>query len=201
MKKNAAADSGSRYLHSEIACRQVLQKQGSVWSEQWTVLPAAQAGTLTPAWLLERYLEHIRRFTLGLVRPRSTEAGVEMRCLGQALLSFRPPVLTENPPSLVLAIAGGLLVQAENCERGELVFTSDAVAEGQRVSLQLADFCPLLLGGPRPTLWRKLLYRLTQATIHRLVTVHFLVRLHRQLAGRRLCCRVVRVRSTDEENI
>ncbi|MBE0595643.1 MAG: hypothetical protein IH614_00075, partial [Desulfuromonadales bacterium] len=74
--------SEAKYLQPEIACRQVLLKQSSVWSEQWTVLPASQAGAVTPTWLLERYLEHIRRFTWSLVRPRSTPAGVEMRCLG-----------------------------------------------------------------------------------------------------------------------
>ena len=182
---------------TDISCRQVLQKQGAVWSEQWTFLPAP----VTPAWLLERYLEHIRRYTLGLVRPRSTPAGVEFRCLGLTLLRFRPPEAAERPPSVVLAIAGGLLVQRENCHCGELAFLVQEMAEGQRVSVRLSDYCPLLLGGRRPSPWRKLLYRFTQAAIHRLVTVRFLLRLHRQLAGRRICCRVVRVQQRDEESI
>ncbi|MFA5517407.1 MAG: hypothetical protein WDA20_14105 [Desulfuromonadales bacterium] len=188
--------SPSRKEQPEIACRQVLRKESSVHSEQWTVLPAVYAAGVTPELLLHRYLRHIRRFTWSLIRPRQDAEGIEFRLLGKSLLRFQLPRRT--PGALTLAICGGLLVQPRNCARGELTFICEELPGGLRVSLQLADYCPMLLGGPAPNWPRKWSYRLTQAAIHRLVTVRFLTRLHRDLAGRKLCCRVVRVRGTGE---
>jgi len=51
------------------------------------------------------------------------------------------------------------------------------------VTLRLSDYCPLLLGSQRPSGIRRWLYRLTQATLHRLVTIRFLALLYRQLGG------------------
>jgi hypothetical protein len=75
-----------------------------------------------------------------------------------------------------------------------LRFTVEAVEEGVKVALQLSEFCPLILGSPSPSLVRYWLYRLTQAAIHRLVTIRFLARLYRDLAGAALPVRVVNVR-------
>ncbi len=197
-KEHSYKMSKLRMDENEIACHQVLQKESTVLSAQWTVLPASYAAGVTPELLLERYLRHLRRFTWSLVRPRRDAGSIEFRCLGRTLLRFRGPLQT-GCATLTLAIDGGLLVQPQNCHRGELAFVCEELPDGTRVSLQLADYCPLLLGGPAPGRLRKWLYRLTQAAIHRLVTVHFLIRLHRELAGRRVCCRVVRVRSGAED--
>lgn len=185
--------------HFDIACAQVLQKETSVLSVQWTVLPPS-AG-MTPQLLLERYLDHIRRYTLGLIRPVRTPEGVAfgLAAAGIDLLTFRGP-FREGDGSLSLAICGGALVDRNSCDRGELTFGCEEVEGGTRVQLRLADYCPLLLG-TSPGKWRKGLYRFTQAAIHRLVTVRFLVRLQREAAGRRVCCRVVKIPGIEGERI
>jgi hypothetical protein len=68
-----------------------------------------------------------------------------------------------------------------------------------RIGLRLSDYCPLLLGSRTPSLLHKWFYRLTQAAIHKIVTVRFLVRLYRERAGKNACCRVVRVNVRDGE--
>lgn len=187
-----------------IACQQVLLEDASVFSLQAMTLPPEMAGGLTPQRLLERYLRHIRRFTGTLVRPAADEGGIDFRLLGSdlSLIRFSGPEFTEGPQSrATLRICGGLLVQAANCDRGELSFACERLDEGMKVTLLVSDFCPLLLGGPRPHRLRKWLYRLTQAALHKLVTVHFLRRLHRELAGRKVCCKVVKVRIREGEEI
>lgn len=183
----------------EIACAQVLQKESSVLSVQWTVLPSS-AG-MTPERLLERYLDHIRRYTLGLIRPSRTPEGISFRLTGAGvdLLAFQGPSRGADG-SLTLAICGGVLVERGSCDRGELTFGCEEVSGGTRVALRLSNYCPLLLGAA-PGRWRKGLYRFTQAAIHRLVTVRFLVRLQREAAGRHICCRVVRIPEVEGEPI
>jgi hypothetical protein len=88
-------------------------------------------------------------------------------------------------------------VQPRQCDRGELLFDVAPVGSGAKVSLQLSDYCPLLLGSPSPSVIRRWLYRLTQAAIHRLVTVRFLVLLYRDLAGVSAPVRVVAVKERE----
>lgn len=180
--------------HQEIACQQVLLEDSSVFSIQWSVFPRPLAAGLTPRLLLERYLSYIRRTTCGIIRPSCRESGIEFRLLGSSwsLISFLPP--SEESGSIVLRICGGLLVQSHQCDRGELRITVEQVAEGVQVALQLSDYCPLILGSASPSAIRRWLYRLTQAAIHRLVTVRFLVLLYRDLAGSTARIRVVAVK-------
>jgi hypothetical protein len=189
----------------EIACQQVLLKDASVFSIQWMVLPRRYESRLTPTFLAERYLAHIRRFTCSLVRPVKVEKGVEFRLLGSqiSLISFYGPVLSSESKSqsATLNICGGLLVQPQNCDRGKLTFCCETSPDGVKVSLQLVDYCPILLGGPAPSVVRKWLYRVTQAAIHRLVTVRFLARFYRELAGKKICCRVVKAKVVEGEEL
>ena len=186
---------------SAIACQQVLLEDAAVFSIQWMVMPAVHALRLTPDALLESYLAHIRRFTLGLIRPARTGTGIEFRLLGSAcaLLCFTPP-LSQGDGALTLAICGGVLVQRDQCRRGELAFLAEPAPGGIKVTLRLSDYCPLLLGSSSPSPLRKWLYRMTQASIHKLVTVRFLSRLYRELTGNR-CVRVVQVQVQSGENI
>ncbi|WP_305043506.1 hypothetical protein [Geoalkalibacter sp.] len=182
----------------EIACQQVLLEDSSVFSVQWLDLPRHLAAGITPEYLLERYLGHLRRFTLGLVRPRR-EGGKVRFCLIDtpwALLEFSPPRYDEEATrrSLTLEICGGFLVQPALCDRGRLELATEDLGEVLRLRLQLSDFCPLLLGSAQPSLARRWLYRLTQAAIHKVVTVRFLLRLYRELEGPGACVRVVPVR-------
>ncbi len=171
----------------EIACQQILEHDSSVFSVQWTILPVTFSQRVDPSFLFSRYLRYIRRFTLSLIRPQLSAAGVEFRLMATRipLLKFRGPVSGEVPGgrSLTLYIEGGVLAQPKQCDRGELEFIVAETASGPMVKLQLSEYCPLLLGSPRPSRWRKWLYRLTQAYIHKVVTVRFLARIYRELAG------------------
>jgi hypothetical protein len=177
-----------------IACQQVLQQDASVFSIQWMDLPPSLADGLTPALLLEKYLEHIRRFTATLIRPVRLGNRVEFRfgASRTCLLSFETS--ETGATSLALCIDGGLLVQPAFCRQGELVFSCEPQGDLVRIGLRLADYCPLLLGSRTPSLFRKWFYRLTQAAIHKIVTVRFLIRLYRERAGKGACCRVMPVR-------
>jgi hypothetical protein len=177
----------------EIGCQQVLVEDSSVFSVQWSLFPARMAAGLTPRHLLDRYLDHIRRATLSTIRPFVSADGIEFRLLGSRLnlISFLPP--EKGDGSVTLRICGGLLVQRHQCNRGELQFSVASAPEGVKVSLQLSDYCPLILGSSAPSTLRRWLYRLTQAAIHRLVTIRFLVMLYRDLAGSSAPVRVVKI--------
>lgn len=178
----------------EIACQQVLVEDSSVFSIQWSLFPFSVAADLTPRSLLERYLCYIRRTTCAVIQPRATENGIDFRLFGGpwSLISFLPA--EESGEVTMLRICGGLLVQPHQCDRGELRFTVSRDRDGIRVSLQLSDYCPLILGSSAPSALRRWLYRLTQAAIHRLVTIRFLMLLYRDLAGSSAPVRVVNVK-------
>ena len=69
----------------------------------------------------------------------------------------------------------------------------ESIESGCRVALKLSDFCPLLLGSRQPSLWRKWLYRLTQAYIHKAVTIRFLAMIYRKITGEKLNKGVVKI--------
>lgn len=190
---------------SDIGCQQVLLQDAAVFSMQQMDLPLSLAEDMGPEQLYELYLAHIRRFTLGIIRPTPVKGQVMFRLAGtrMSLLSFSGPMTahTETGHSLSLAICGGLLVQPRSCDRGELVFSCEPRKDCLRLTLRLSDYCPLLLGSSSPSWWRKGLYRFTQATIHKAVTVRFFQRLYRTRAGKQACCRVVRANWREGENI
>lgn len=177
----------------EIACQQVMSEDASVFSIQWTDLPVVLADKLSAKELLDRYLGYIKKNTLTLIRPMVLESGIEFRLVGTrvSLISFLPP--EDAKEFTTMRICGGFLVQPRQCDRGELRFGVEQLPGKVRVSLQLSDFCPLILGGRSPSLVRFWLYRLTQAAIHRLVTVSFLSRLYRELVGPSAGVRIVKV--------
>ena len=151
------------------------------------------AGALPAEELLFRYLCYIRKCSLTLIRPVILASGIEFRLLWSdiSLISFLPPVVTEC--GAALRICGGFLVQPHQCDRGELLFGIEQRSEGVRVSLQLSDFCPLILGGRSPSPVRFWLYRATQAAIHRLVTVRFLSLLYHELVGPSAGVRIINI--------
>jgi hypothetical protein len=195
------ADSARTQPPGAIACQQILQQDASVFSTQWLDLARELAQGLTPELLLQRYLEHIRRFTGALIRPMRCGERIEFRLWSSQVVLLSFAVSETSAIALALRIDGGLLVQPAHCRQGELIFISEPRAEAVRIGLQLSDYCPLLLGSRTPNPFNKWLYRLTQAAIHKVVTVRFLARLYRERAGRGACCRVVRVRVRDGEAI
>jgi hypothetical protein len=189
----------------EIACQQVLKNDASVFSIQWTILPARHAATLTPHFLLESYLAYLRRFTLSLVRPVETADGLEFRLLSAktSLLNFAAPEFSTQGVvrCATLRICSGLFLQKEFCNNGKFSFMAETTSGGVKVTLQLSDYFPRLLGSRTPSLPRKWLYRLTQALIHRIVTVRFLARLYRELEGEKVRFRTVKVYVQSGEDI
>lgn len=183
--------------YAEIACQQILEADHSVFSIQWIVVPPGAPGSMDGARLLEMYLRHIRRCTLSLVRPAMGNDCLEFRLGSSAvsLISLSPPIHATTPDGSrsTLRICGGVLVQSRERERGRMVFQVERLENGSRITIQLSDFCPLILGSSRPSHWRKWLYRLTQAYIHKVVTVRFLAMVYGQLTGRKPETRVVKV--------
>lgn len=177
----------------EIFCQQVLSEDASVFSVQWIDLPVPLTEGLSAEKILCRYLGYVKKCTLTLIRPETCENGIEFRLLGTglSLISFLPPI--SSGTFATLRICGGYLVQPRQCDRGELRFGVEQVPEKVRVSLQLNDFCPLILGSRSPSLVRLWLYRATQAAIHRLVTVRFLSLLYHELAGHSARVRIIPV--------
>lgn len=184
----------------QIACQQVLVDDSSVFSIQWTDLAPELAAGLTPEQLLAHYLAAIKRMTVGLIQPLASPEGIAFKLFGRLpLLCFLPP--EREGYGLALRICGGMLVQQDHCDRGELLLQCEPLADGRiRVSLRLSDYCPLLLGSQRPSIVRRWLYRLTQAALHRLVTIRFLVVLYRQLGGTAHRIEKVRVRVVEGRN-
>jgi len=187
-------------LELQIACQQVLVEDNSVFSIQWTDLPFELAKGMTSQRLLEAYLEAIRRMTWGLIQPKASADGISFQLFGRVpLLCFLSPELEGG--WLSLRICGGLLVQRDQCDRGELLFSCETRPDNLiRVTLRLSDYCPLLLGSQRPSVVRRWLYRLTQATLHRLVTIRFLARLYRELGGTAKRVQTVRVQVQQGRN-
>ncbi len=180
-----------------IACQQILEKDHSVFSIQWIVIPPGIPHGLNSARLLQLYLDYIQRLTFGLFRSVENAAGLEFRLAGSSisLIKFLPPVTaeTDNGEKTSLLISGGFLVQPQECNRGQLDFMVETVETGCRVTLKLSDYCPLLLGNSQPSLFRKWLYRLTQAYLHKIVTISFLASVYQKSAGVSLKKGVVRI--------
>jgi hypothetical protein len=172
--------------NKRIASEDLILGDASVVSRQWVQLPAGD-NLPTPEQMLESYLVFLRRCTLSLVRPVVAAGGIAFRLvgMGRPLLLFDPPEssLVGASRSVALRIQGGLLVQGRECGRGMLTFTVSPLPDGVELAVQVANYCPLLLGGPEPSRLRSRLYRSTQAIIHRLITVRFLDHLCRNLGS------------------
>lgn len=181
----------------KVACQQILEQDASVYSVQWLVVPDPQSRPITAIYLFDRYLKLVRNWTLTLIRPALTGEGVQFRLLNSswALLSFGSPEFPEGEQGgeVHLRINGGLLVQAKECGRGLFSLWAQPEEGGVRVTVQLSDYCPLLLGSARPSALRRLLYRMTQAYLHKIVTVRYLAELYRELTGERVCLRLQKV--------
>lgn len=187
----------------EIACQQVLMEDASVFSIQWSIFPKSFAADITPDILAKRYLDFIRSYTATLIRPTISSEGIEFRLLPSriSLINFLPADNGSGNTTSILRICGGVLVQPRQCDRGELRFGVEQVDEGVKVSLLLCDFFPLILGGPTPSRIRFWLYRLTQAFIHKRVTVRFLEMLHRELSGTSAKVRIVNARVAEGQPV
>jgi len=186
-----------------VACQQILEEDHSVFSIQWITLPPGRNIGLTSKRLLQLYLEYVRRFTMGTIRTAEHDAGIALSFAGKPIIRFSPPLLknTAEGEKTTLSISGGLLVQQKDGDRGQFEFFVESVKSGCRVALKLSGFYPLLLGSSRPSRWRKWLYRLTQAYIHKIVTIRFLAMIYRKFAGEKLEKGVLRITIRKGSNI
>lgn len=188
---------------TDITCLQVLLEDASVCSTQRVTLPPGS--DITPSSLFDLYLGYVARFTLGIINPVRSNDKVHFRVRGTgiSLISFNGPLYGEagSVQSIEMKITGGVLVQPDNCHRGLLQFSVEKTDTGVDISLHLADYCPIILGNSTPSRWRKWLYRLTQAYIHRVVTIRFLKLVVKTLSAGQLCARVVTVKPSYGERI
>ncbi len=179
----------SRLLLKKIASSEVIREDHSVFSRQWIELPHCNPASLNPAFLVESYLAFVRKCTLSIVQPSQNGGKTVFALFGSslALLIFSGPQFSENErsQSAALRIDGGLLVQRNECGKGMLSFIIEVLGEGLQVAVEVRDYCPLLLGGAKPSKLRKWLYRCTQALIHKIITSRYLYHLHRQLESGR----------------
>jgi len=181
--------SACRVAGKEIAYEDVILNDSSVLSRQWVMLPRSYSDVLTAELLVESYLAFIKRCTLSIVHPVTKGGTVSFNLLGSslALLTFRGPEYSGECRlrSASLRIDGGFLVQRSECGRGMLSFAVSTLEEGVVVTIQVSDYCPLLLGGRRPSRVLSWVYRHTQAMVHRLITIRFLAHICRTLESGR----------------
>jgi hypothetical protein len=203
MTVSGSDEEGMPIRERTIEFHQILKTDGTVHSHQWLDLPAKSAPDLSVEDIVARYLAFLRFSTLGLVNPERTAHGIALRFLGLPLIRFCLPVVTrdETVAHADLFINGGLLVQRASCSRGQLRFSVIDTPEQIRLEIRLSDYCPLLLGSPTPTRFRKWLYRITQAALHKVITIRFLARLCRDLTGIRPRSAVVKNPVADAEDI
>ena len=177
------AESGD--LERRIACEEVILEDHSVFSRQQIVIPHTYSATLSPAFVVESYLAFVRKCTLSIVRPVVTGGDIAFTLFGSSfpLLIFAGPEFSADgrSQSASLRIEGGYLVQRNECGKGMLAFLLEVVEEGAQVTVQVSDYCPLLLGGRKPSMMRQWIYRCTQAFVHKMITVRFLGHLYREL--------------------
>lgn len=189
----------------EIAFQQILLADASVYSVQWTDVPDRLASRVTPQFLLDCYFKVIRNATFRLVRPVVTGLGIDFCLISRRfpLLSFEPPRLeqVEEGEAIHLYICGGFLVQPGECDRGLFSLACSRKDGFVRVTVQLTDYCPLLLGSSTPSRIRKLSYRWTQSYLHKVVTVRYLASLYRELTGAKPRAGVIKVRVREGSDI
>jgi hypothetical protein len=178
-----------RFLHMKIASREIIGADHSVYSRQWIEFTPPDPSVLTPAFLVEKYLDFVGKCTFFLVRPQRNGGATAFSLFGISLplLIFSGPEFseTEHSQSATFRIDGGLLVQRSECGKGMLSFTIENVEDGVQIAVEVCDYCPLLLGGARSSKLRKLLYRSSQALIHKIITSRFLLHLYRQIKSGR----------------
>jgi hypothetical protein len=160
-------------LHDEVR----VGADGSVHSVQWLAWPAATAGTalterLDARALSARYFTTIERLLPVLLRARRAGAEVRLNVLGIPLLKLADEHLVSDRHTVGVGytIAGGLL-DATPPEKGRLCMkVCKWNAHEWRLVVEVARYRPLAVA----LVHSSLLYRLTQAMVHRWVSFHYL---------------------------
>ncbi len=176
---------GSRFFMKKIASMEVILGGHSVFSRQCIKIPHIDKALITLPFLVDSYMAYIRKCTLSIVQPVQSRGKTTFALFGSSfpLLIFSGPEFSTNDLSqtAALRIEGGLLVQRNECDKGMFSLIIELVEEGVQIAVQVCDYCPLLLGGPKPSPVRKWIYRWTQAFFHRMIVSGFLCHLSRRL--------------------
>jgi hypothetical protein len=180
----------NRFFAQHIVCNEIIIEDHSVFSRQWIRITHFDQNLLTPAFLVKKYMAFIRRFTLSIIRPVQSDRKTTFTLFGSSfpLLIFSGPEFSEDDLSqtAALRIEGGFLVQRNECGKGLFSFIIENAKEGIQIAVQVCDYCPLLLGGRKPSYIRKWAYRCTQALIHKIAVSRFLYHMCRELeSGKR----------------
>ena len=150
---------------------------GAIESRQWIdianeVVTDDEVGARD---LGRRYLDEVRLFTRGLVRPRWTEHEVVLAVAGRVpLLRFGPPEVAVGGERVEcrFPIRGGLLAARPG---GSLVIAQRAGGR-RELELLVAGYFPRLGGSTRKRSLRRALYGGVQARAHRAISRRFLER-------------------------
>lgn len=150
---------------------------GAIESRQWIGLASGLVGPDEEGarQLGRRYLDEVRRFTHGLVRPRSRGDETSL------VLARAVPLLRFGPSEVAVDIArvecrypirGGILAARPG---GSLVI-AQRVADHPELELVVAGYFPRLGGSSRRRSLRRALYAALQARAHRAISRRFLER-------------------------
>jgi hypothetical protein len=151
---------------------------GLVYSRQWLTLPGETGRTLhdhsvRSDVLVTAYFKYIRLRFRGLVQVGQQGESTRISLLGLLLLCLTAKALAPDQVRRCVAytITGGLLV-VPGASGGQLIVCLHRVSEGEsRLMVEVSDYqARLLRFGPA-----NLLYRLSQAQVHRWITFGYLV--------------------------
>lgn len=160
-------------LHDEVR----IGADGSVHSVQWLALLSDTAATalaerLDARALSDRYFATIDRLLYSRVRAQRAGAEVRISVLGIPLLKLAGENVFNDRHTVAVGytIEGGLL-DATPPEKGRFCMKLfKRGANEWRLAVEIARYRPLAVALVRSSL----LYRLTQSTVHRWVSFHYL---------------------------
>jgi hypothetical protein len=139
--------------------------------------PVVQCSKAGAARLGDVYWRVVRSATFGVVRPRTSARGLEVRLLGlaPALLRFGSVEhgVQHDSVSCVYPIRGGLLARAAG---GSLTFTQTG-STAVEVTSAITDFFPRLAVRRERRRWKGLLYPHVQARLHVVLSRRYFERL------------------------
>jgi hypothetical protein len=137
------------------------------------VVESSEGGALA---LADAYWDEIRRLTLGLVRARAAESGVELSLLGfVALLRFGTPVTTADAALVQcrFPITGGLLAKRS----GGSLAIRQRVASPSELAVVVEGYSPRLDSGRERGGIRTFAYHGLQERVHELIGRRYLERM------------------------
>jgi hypothetical protein len=125
--------------------------------------------------LADAYWAEVRRVTVGLVRPRRTAGGIELRFAGVVLFRFGAPqtMADDRRAEVRFPIAGGLLAKEEG---GSLTFVQ-RVDPSPEIEVSVEDYVPFLSSDRQRRSLRRFAYRQVQERAHTAIGRRYLERM------------------------